>query len=112
MGRVEYEVSQNTLTIATPELRIYVGPTAATAVTDAGVVLLARLAPIAAGTTVAPTALPMEAAGQRRLAELVKDYRTPFRLLVAAEIAVEGGGPLPRGGIALELKPCFKAELL
>lgn len=112
LDRVSYAVSENTLTVATPELRLYVGPTTANAVSDAGVVLLARLPPIAAATTVASTALPMEAEGQRRLAELVKNYRTPFRVLAAAELVFVGGQPAPSGALAIELKPCFKADVL
>lgn len=112
LARVEYEVSENTLTVATPELRLYVGPAAAKAVGDPGVELLARLAPVAAGATVMPSTVPMEAAGQRRLAELVKDYRTPFRVLIAAEFVLVGGQASPAGRLSLALKPCFKAELI
>lgn len=126
--RVAYGVLENTLTTATPELEVFVGPESAQATTDPGVVKLGALAPIPAMSkdcadtpnTADPRAksvpvcdLQLTSEGQTALAERVKSFKTaPFKLFAAATLRAEAGSPMPAGTIQLFLRPTVRFSLL
>jgi hypothetical protein len=110
--RVEYTVPTNTLNLETPQITFYVGPATADNTADPAVVLLGRLPPIPAGTTLESTTLPLDEAGRVALTQFVRDYETPFRMFAVADVTVEGGQAVPDGNLELLLKGCFKINLL
>lgn len=112
VSRVEIAVSENTLNFDTPKATVFVGPNSAQSPSDASVVQLAQIDPIAQGTTFDTRALPTTEAGQQRLAELVRDYKTPFRLFVRMESRFVGGQAFPDGRLRLSFGLCFKASVL
>lgn len=112
ISRVEYAVSDNTLNFDTPKAVVFVGPNSAQSPSDASVVQFAEIDPITQGTTFDTRALPTSEAGQQRLAELVKDYKTPFRLFVQMKSRFIGGQAFPEGLLRLSFGLCFRASVL
>lgn len=112
ISRVEYAVSANTLNFDTPKALVFVGPNSAESPSDASVVQFAEIDPITQGTTFDTRSLQTSEAGQQRLAELVKDYKTPFRLFVQMKSRFVGGQAFPEGLLRVSFGLCFKASLL
>ena len=108
--RVEVEVLKNSLNFDMPEISLRVGPNAANLATDDGVRSFATIPTIEAEQT-GTTTVTVTPAGKDAMAEFVKDYRTPFKLLADGSLVLKSGDPLPSGQLTATVKTCFKAEV-
>jgi hypothetical protein len=97
----EYEVAENTLNIETPPLSLYVAPANQTAPGNA--VMIGQLDPIPAGATVPLTDVPLTAEGRAELVRAMKDFRTPFNVLVGTDIVLGTGDEIPTGRMSATL---------
>ena len=104
-----YKVTQNTLTFATPQIELFVGPGTAKTTADAGVVAFATVAPIAAGDTPDGQVDATEA-GKAALSGFVKDYKNPFKVIARVGMRFAGGDALPQGKLTLEVNGFFKIQ--
>jgi hypothetical protein len=93
---VYFDISQNSLNVATPELQVWFGPAAATGPGDAGVQLVGTIASVGA-EQVGRRPLQFEGSGQQILKSFMDDFHTPFRVFVVGEILVRGGDETPDG---------------
>jgi hypothetical protein len=97
---VTYEVKANSLTVATPEITIYVAPISVTSVKagDPSIKPIGTIDPVAAGTTTtAPQPIKFTASGKAELVNIMSSFKTPFNVLVGSSIVVTAGQPIPMG---------------
>jgi hypothetical protein len=97
IDRVYYEITENTLNIATPELTIYVAPQTVMSPGDPAARAIGTIEALPAGTTVAATDVVFTEDGELALHDAMKDYQTPFNLLVGTQMTLHGGDVVPTG---------------
>ena len=104
LSRISYDVMENTLNIASPEMMVYVGPQTVQSPGDPQAVAFARIAPVPAGTTVLNQDVELIASGQQALRDLMSDYRTPFNIILGTQLQVSAGDVVPMGRIAATIR--------
>ena len=92
---ITYRVDQNTMDITTPPLTLYVAPATVTTPDDTGAVAVGTIPEVAPGMTVPVTDLVM--------VEAMGNFRTPFNVLVAADIVLSSGDAIPTGRMTTTL---------
>ncbi|MFB6372527.1 MAG: hypothetical protein ABEN55_05340 [Bradymonadaceae bacterium] len=94
---IKYEVTQNTLSFATPKIDIYNGPIPAKKTGDDGVFKLTTLPPVAAGTNDSGTA-PVDESAQSKASDLYKELK--FSAIPAGKPKLRKGDEVPPHGKA------------
>lgn len=97
---VTYEVTGNTLNVATPTINVYVGPTSVVDPTDPSNpgTLIGTIPPIPAGsTTTSRQNLMFTPTGKAELIKIMSTFKTPFNVLVGSRLLVTAGQPVPTG---------------
>lgn len=95
---VTYEVTANTLNVATPEMKVYVAPMSVMNPKDPQAKEIGVIAPVAAGqTTTSPQNIAFNATGKADLVNIMSTFKTPFNVLVGSTIVVKMGTPVPSG---------------
>jgi hypothetical protein len=102
-------VKQNSLNFATPGIDVFVGPGSASKTTDAGVVKLGTIPAIAPGST-QPLDIPTTEEGKARIAEYVKNYTQPFKMLARTSLTFSSGAPVPQGRLAFDVIAHLQVE--
>ena len=100
---IEYTVTENTLDVATPTLRLYVAPESVMDPADSLAVEIGVIQPVPAMTTVPLTELAMTPAGHARLVQAMTDFRTPFNVMFATDIVLTNGDTIPTGRITTSM---------
>jgi hypothetical protein len=99
---VKYRVHDNSLNVETPEFAIYVAPmTVMTPTVDAK--RIGTIPPVPAGTDVGPADVQTGKDGLSLLAARMGDFRTPFNIIVAADLVVGAGTPIPTGKLTADI---------
>jgi hypothetical protein len=91
---VYFDITENTLTVATPPLSIYLGPMTATGPGDAE--LVGTIASVASHQTGQVT-IDFAANGRAVMKKYMDDFHTPFRTIIAGEETLHAGDPIPSG---------------
>lgn len=95
---VTYEVTANTLNVATPDLSVYVAPMSVMDPSDPQAVKIGTVAGVGAGvTTTSPQPVVFTADGKSKLLAMMKSYKTPFNLIVGATLVVDRNSQVPVG---------------
>ncbi len=94
---LDYEVTQNTLNVATPELGVYIAPMSIMDPRDPAAKKIGVIAPIPAGTTTTKQTLVFTADGEAQLVAVMSNYMTPFNVIVGATLTVTGSQSVPSG---------------
>lgn len=99
---VTYDVTGNTLNVATPTINVYVGPTSVVDPTDPSNpgTLIGTIPPIPAGSTTnttGPQMLMFTPTGKAELIKIMSTFKTPFNVLVGSRLLVTAGQPVPTG---------------
>ena len=95
---VTYEVTANTLNVATPEMKVYVAPMSVMNPKDPQAKEIGVIAPVAAGqTTSSPQNIAFNATGKAELVNIMSTFKTPFNVLVGSTLVVKMGTPVPQG---------------
>jgi hypothetical protein len=120
---IAYWAMQNTLTVDSPKIDLYVASASAKDEHDPSAHLLGSVMPLKAGTTnctdatdsdpkIATASHNMKACdvalttdGQAALGNFAKDYKTPFQIIVHTVLTATGGQPIPAGLIDLWVDP-------
>jgi hypothetical protein len=97
--RVFYDITENTLNVPTPELKVYVAPITVTNPGDPQAKLVGTIQPVAAGDTPQGRDLVLTPDGDVDLQEFMGDWQTEFNVLVGSEITIEAGDPVPMGAL-------------
>jgi hypothetical protein len=95
---VTYEVTSNTLNVATPEMKIYVSPMSVMDPKDPQAKEIGTISAVPAGTTTTmPQNIAFNASGKSDLVNIMSTFKTPFNVLVGSTIVVHMGTPVPQG---------------
>jgi hypothetical protein len=95
---VTYEVTGNTLNVATPEITVYVAPMSVIKPNDPMAQAIGTIAPVPAGqTTSSPQPIMFTATGKAQLVNIMSTFKTPFNVLVGSSLVVKSGQPVPAG---------------
>jgi hypothetical protein len=94
---IRYSVTENSLTVDTPAFTLYVAPM--TVMTPEGAEAIGTIPSVPANTLVSPTEVQLTAAGRAALEARMADFRTPFNIIVGAEIVIGPGDTVPSGRI-------------
>jgi hypothetical protein len=100
---IQYAITENTLDIATPPLVLYVAPENVMDPADMLAVEIGTIQSVAPMTTVPVTELAMTPAGHDRLVQAMTDFRTPFNIMVGAEIRLTMGDTIPTGRLTTSM---------
>lgn len=97
---VTYEVTSNSLNVATPTINVYVAPMTVLKPdpSNAQVKLIGTIPPIPPGwTTSGPQMLMFTPTGKADLVNIMSTFKTPFNVLVGSSLLVTSGQPVPMG---------------
>jgi hypothetical protein len=97
IDRVGYDVTENTLNIASPPITVYVAPQNVMAPGDPQALAVGTVSPIAPGTTSTGNDVDMTPEGRENLRSFMREYRTEFNILVGAEVDIMAFDPIPSG---------------
>ena len=111
IDKLEYQVTDNTLNVATPEMVMYVAPATVMAPGDPQAMQIGTIPPIPAGQTQAIMAITITADGQTALAKFMGDYKTPFNIIVGSAIDLKMGDVVPTGHLTAKVKVTAHAQL-
>jgi hypothetical protein len=100
----------NTLTVALPEVEIYVGPQDAANKSNPKVTLIGKVGPFKAGQSISDNApmrlvIPDGSAARTQLEGYIKNPKVPFVFLISTTPRADAGQPLPAGTLGLRLFP-------
>jgi hypothetical protein len=94
---VTYEVTANTLNVATPEMKVYVAPMSVMNPKDPQAKEIGVIAAVPAGQTTTPQNIAFNATGKADLVNIMSTFKTPFNVLVGSTLVVTMGTPVPAG---------------
>ena len=103
IDNVHYEVTENTLNFDTPELVLYAAPQAVMSPSDPEARRIGEIPSIPAGSQVSSQNLLVTPDGEVDLKAFMRDYRTPFNIIIGSEVTVQAGDPMPIGRIEAEI---------
>ncbi len=106
-----YEISDNSLSVASPPLMVYVAPATVMSPSDPQARLIGTIPSIAAGTRQPSTELDLDGEARAYLAEVLTDASTPFNLLVGANLELTAGDALPSGRLQVAVRIAATASL-
>jgi hypothetical protein len=108
---VTYEVTENTMNVASPVLTLYVAPKTVMSPGDPQAQPVGVIHPISAGVLLGTTQVDLSAEGREALREYMRDYRTPFNVILGAELDLEHGDMVPQGRIVAKVNVTAYAGL-
>jgi hypothetical protein len=108
---ITYAVSMNSFDRDTPPLVIYVAPANLTTPEPPNAVVVGTIPAIPAGTTIETTEIQMTATGRDRLIDAMEDFRTPFNIIVGADLRLTEGDTIPTGALTTTLSITAHAGL-
>lgn len=98
---ITYEVTENTMNVGTPEMKVYAAPITVTRPGDPLSREIGTVPAIAAGMTMGETAVVLSPTGKATLAEFMGAYETPFNIIVGSNLLVQQGDPVPTGRLVV-----------
>jgi len=104
VDRIYYSVNENTLNVDSPRLRVYVAPQGVMTPDNSRAQELGAIEPIPPGTTIGEADVLLSDEGRDLLRDYIKAYATPFNIIVATEIGLEAGDPVPTGRLVAVIK--------
>jgi hypothetical protein len=129
VSKIAYWVQNNTLTVDTPKVDIYVAPESVMDAKAAGATLVGSVASLPkmskacgdAPDTADPAAkmgqtvcdMMLTGPGQEALAGFVKNFKTaPFNIIAHATLVAKGGETVPSGDIHLFVRPTVRFSII
>jgi hypothetical protein len=98
LDSVTYEVTSNTLNVATPVMTIYVAPISVMEPSDPLAKAIGTIPAVPAMTTVTtPAAIMFTGTGKADLIAAMSTFKTPFNIIVGSTLVVMQGQPVPSG---------------
>ena len=109
--RLQYQIADNTLTVATPEFGMYSAPVTVMDPDDPAAGFVASM-PSAAPMEVVPiTDMETDGEGLANLSDAMIDFKTPFAIIVAGEILVDSQTAVPSGTASVRVLITASASL-
>lgn len=107
-----YAVSENTLSVATPPMTIYVAPVTAMTPADPMAKGVGTVDSIPAMTTEPETAVTYTATGKADLQGAMTNFSAPFNLIVGGTVTLGAGATVPTGKLTATVKVNAHAHAL
>lgn len=95
--RLWFNVLENTMNTDAPEMAVYVAPSNVMSSGSAEARMIGTIPVIEAGQTLTDGEMTKTADGDEYLKAFMKDYRTPFNLIVGGTQLIQPGDPIPMG---------------
>jgi hypothetical protein len=106
---VTYEVSANSLSVATPRLDVYVAPATVMGPGGDGAVRIGTIPVIPPGEDFSPQSIQFIADGKEVLRRRIVSYQVPFNLLVASDLVVDQSPAIPTGKLSATVRMLGRA---
>ena len=100
---IAYSVTENTLSSASPILYVYIAPEGVVDSRDSRARLIGQIPPVPAATLVERGEMELSDEGRSILGETLGNYTIPFHLIVAGDVALAAGDPLPAGKLVASI---------
>ena len=98
LDSVTYEVTNNTLNVATPIMTIYVAPISVMEPKDPLAKPIGTIPAIPANTTITtPAPIMFTGTGKADLISAMSTFKTPFNIIIGSTLVVMQGQPVPAG---------------
>jgi hypothetical protein len=95
---VTYEVTANSLNVATPEMTIYVAPMSVMSPKDPQAKAIGTIPAVPAGQlTTKPQDIMFNATGKADLVGIMSTFKTPFNVIVGSTLVVNSSSTVPSG---------------
>ncbi len=104
IDNITYEITENSLTIDTPEFKVYAAPATIMSPGDPEALQVGTIAPVTSQTLVSLTNVELTSDGRDILADFMGDYQTSFNIIVATEIFVGDGDTVPTGALSANVQ--------
>jgi hypothetical protein len=103
IDNVHYQVTENTLNFDTPELVLYVAPKTVMNPSDPQARRIGVIPTVPAGSQSGAQDILVTPDGEVDLKAFMRDYRTPFNIIIGSEVTVQAGDPMPIGRIIADV---------
>ena len=103
LDEVSYTVAENTFTVPSPELGVYVAPQTVMDHGSPQAQLVGTIPTLDAGARVEGAALRFTEDGRDHFEAFMGDYRTPFNLIVGGSLELSAGDEVPQGRLQAEV---------
>ena len=100
---ITYKVMENSLNVATPEMKVYAAPMTVIRAGDPLAREIGTVPAIPAGATLTETAVVLSPTGKATLAGFMGDFKTPFNIIVGSNLLVQQGDPVPAGRMVVRV---------
>ncbi len=97
INKIAYKVTENTLNVDSPEMIVYVAPSAVMSPGDPQAQAIGTIAVVPAGTTVEEQDVLLNDGGEDILAGYMKQYSVPFNVIIGSTVELSPGDVLPTG---------------
>ena len=85
--------------MASPPLELYLAPQGVSDPQSAEAEHIGSLEPVPPATT-GEASIALTKSGRETMAAFMKDYKTPFTVIVAGEVIIQAGQPVPKGKLS------------
>jgi hypothetical protein len=104
IDEVSFTVSENTLNVTSPALTLSVAPAGVMSSSGRGAADLGIIPSLAPGETVDEEDVDLTPSGQTELADRMREYETPFNLVIGSIVQLRAGDPVPSGRLIAKLR--------
>lgn len=104
IDRMQYDVAENTMNVQMPEFTMYVAPMAVMSPGDPQAEPIGSITSLSPGATLIDAEVNLTPEGRASLRQFMGDYKTTFNIIVAAEVVIQAGDPVPSGRIEAKLR--------
>ena len=111
IDRVYYTVTENSFTQDSPELTVYVAPQTVMNPGDPLAEEIGVIASVASMQTIEEAEVELSDSGEDSLARYMKDYTTPFNLILGTTVELSAGDEIPSGRLVAVVKADAHAGL-
>lgn len=111
IDRIRFAVIQNTLSRPSPELTVSVASQGVMSIEGEGAEEIGTIPAIEPGRTVPDGELILSADGQASLARRMRDYETPFNLILGGRLEMHANDDVPTGRLVVVVKATAHASV-
>jgi hypothetical protein len=96
---ISFKVKENTLNVASPPLEVYLAPQGVNDPASTMAVEIGTIASVPPGQT-GEGQIDLTPTGKMAMESYMSNWRTPFNVIVAGEVAISAGDPVPMGRLS------------
>ena len=104
ISRISYTVSENTMNLDSTPMIIYIGPQTAMASGHPQAEAIGTIPAVPTGTTLEETDVVLVENSEAIVSRYMRDYKTPFNIIVGTNVDLMAGDLLPQGKLVSVVK--------